>query len=468
MTKLLKLPYQQKAVRKIDHFNGRALLADEMGLGKTIETLLWIKKHPEKKPVVIVCPASLKWMWNDFIYNILKIRCEILNGQVPKKRSAELRRAMEKVLYKHTFIIVNYEILQHWTPYLKDLSPEILVIDECHYQKNRGAKRTKAVWRLSKDIPNVIAISGTPLTNRPAELWTTLRLIRPKEYKSFTTFAFRYCKPVLRHWGWEYKGASNIKELHRKLKSTMMIRRLKKDVLKELPDKTRHVIPFEIERKEYDEALNNFITWLSKKSISKANKAKKAQQLVQLGCLKRLAAELKMESVFCWIDNFLQESDGKLVLFCTHRKVVQQLHDRYYKKSVVVQGGVSNSKRARRVRAFQNNKKIRLFIGNIKAAGVGITLTAASSLAFVELDWVPGNHTQAEDRIHRIGQKNAANIYYLIAKDTIEEHLCKLLQEKQKILAATLDGKKKTNQLNIFDELEKELRIRNRLLGKHL
>ena len=460
MPKIKKLAYQLKAVRKIEHFNGRALLADEMGLGKSIEALLWIKRHPKRRPVIIVCPASLKWVWEVFVHDVLKIRCEILQGQTPREPPTRLRRAMEDVLGKTPpFIIVNYEILQHWMPHLKSLKPKVLIVDECHYQKSRKAKRTKAVWKLSKDIPHVIALSGTPLTNRPSELWTTLRLIQPNEFKSFTLFAFRYCNPVRRPWGWEYKGASNLGELHRKLHSTMMIRRLKKDVLKELPDKTRLIVPLEIEGwDEYYRAQYDFVIWLSKISITKAKRAIKAEQLVKMGYLKRLSAELKMEGVLSWVDNFLEESGGKLVLFCMHKKIIKILRNKYKRLCVVVDGSVTGAKRKGAVRGFQSNKRIRLFIGNIRAAGVGITLTAASTLAFVEMDWTPGNHTQAEDRIHRIGQKNAAMIYYLIAKGTIEEKLCELIQKKQKILAATLDGSANANQLNIFDELEKALK----------
>jgi len=454
-----KLPYQSKAVHRIEHFNGRALLADEMGLGKTVEALLWVKEHPNRRPVIIVCPASLKWMWKSFIHRVLKVRCEILYGTSPPKTG---------LTGKHSFLIINYEILQYWTTELKKLKPKILIIDEVHYIKNYKAKRTQAIRRLKK-IPYIIAISGTPLTNRPAELWNVLHLLRPDKFHDKLPFVIRYCNRKWTPWGWDISGASHLKELHRKLKSTMMIRRLKKDVLKELPDKTRHIIPLEIKREEYEEALNNFIKWLSKKSISKANRAMKAKSLTKMGYLKRLAAELKMKPVLSWIDDFLEESDEKLVLFCIHKNIIRLLHNKYKGISTIVDGNVSGEKRKKAIHNFQKNKRIRIFIGNIKVAGVGITLTAASSLVFVEMDFVPGNHTQAEDRIHRIGQKNAVNIYYLIAKDTIEENLCKLIQKKQKILASTLDGKKKcSNQLNIFAKLEKELQNRNRLSGNHL
>ena len=448
MTKLKS--FQLTAVRKIEHFKGRALLADEMGLGKTFEALQWLQNHPEIRPVIVICPAFLKWVWETIASLHFNMRGEVLEGTKPQKI---------RLIKNKNFLIINYEILQYWHTYLEKLKPQALIIDECHYQKSRRAKRTKAVKKLSKKIPHIICISGTPLVNRPAELWTTLNLIRPDEFPSFILFAFRYCKPIMTPWGWQYKGANNLKELHRKLNSLMMIRRLKKDVLKELPDKTRYIIPLDIEDgEEYDEAVTNFIRWLSKISISRAKKAKRAKKLVQMGYLKRLAAKLKMKSVLKWVDYFLRENNGKLVLYCTHREIIKILHKRYQKISVIVDGSITGKNRILAVRSFQSNKKIRIFIGNIKAAGVGITLTAASSLAFVEMDWVPGNHTQAEDRIHRIGQKSAATIYYLVAKDTIEENLCKLIQKKQAILSATLDGGKRSNPLDIFDELEKTLK----------
>ena len=447
MTKLYK--YQKKGVRKIQHFKGRALLADEMGLGKTLEALKWLHDNPDKRPAVIVCPASLKWVWETEASLHLGMRSEVLNGQKPPKGGFTGR---------HSLIIINYEILQHWSKYIQELNPQVLILDECHYIKNLRAKRTKAVQKLAKKIPCVIGISGTPLTNRPYELWSILNLIRPDIFNSVWTYRWRYCKPVRKPWGWEYKGADNLSELHRKLKSLMMIRRLKKDVLTELPDKTRQIIPMDVEnRSEYQEALNNFITWITRKSTIKAERAKRAERLVQMGYLKRLSAELKMKAVLQWIDDFLESSDGKLVLYCVHKKIIEQIHSKYKHISVVVDGSVTGRKRKIAIKTFQGNKSIRLFIGNIKAAGVGITLTAANTLAFVEMDWTPGDHVQAEDRIHRIGQKKAAMIYYLIAKGTIEEDLCELIQKKQTVLSATLDGKKKVNRLNIFDELQKVL-----------
>lgn len=471
MTKPKLKKHQRKAVKKIDQFKGRALLADEMGLGKTWEALWWCKIHPEKRPIIVVCPANLKWVWEMEAWKLLKIRAVVLSGRKPPKKKKGFK-THHKELY-----IINYEILNKWVPFLWKLKAMVLIPDEVHYQKSRGAKRTLALNRLSKGplrkkrrskkgrklkkrrrIPHVLAISGTPLTNRPAELYTTLRLVRPKIYNHHDFFMHRYCKPVWREWGWEYKGATNIKELHRKLKKQMMIRNLKKNVLKDLPDKTRTVIPMDIEnRKEYQEAETDFITWLTKKSATKARKASKAKQLVQLGYLKRLAADLKMKQVLQWIENFMEQSSEKLVVFGIHKKIIKQIHKKYPHTSVVIDGSTSSKNRKRAVQSFQHNKKIRLFIGNIQAAGVGITLTASYTLALVELDWVPGNMMQVEDRLHRIGQKNAVMIYYLVAKDTIEEKLCEILQKKQRILSKVLDGSIKKNKLDVFKSLNKAL-----------
>jgi SWI/SNF-related matrix-associated actin-dependent regulator 1 of chromatin subfamily A len=163
-----------------------------------------------------------------------------------------------------------------------------------------------------------------------------------------------------------------------------------------------------------------------------------------------------------WVENFLAESDGKLVLFAIHKNIVGELQKRFKALCVVVNGSTSNRNRQLAVDKFQQNKRCRLFIGNIKAAGVGLNLTAANTVAFAELDWVPGNHTQAEDRIHRIGQKGSASIFYLVAKGTIEDKLCAVIEDKQRVLNTVLDGNGRGDNLDIFaklcDELQKEQR----------
>jgi len=442
--------YQKQAVKRIHQLNGRVLLADEMGLGKTLEGLQWL--HESKNfPAIVICPATLKWLWKSEALNHLGIHSSILHGTKPPKSQLTKTRRLT---------ILNYDILQYWEGYIKSIKPKTLIIDECHFTKTRGALRSRITKRLSRSIPYIIAMSGTPLTNRPSELWNILNIIRPDLYPNFITYAFQYCKPTRRPWGWEYKGANNLKELHRKLSESMMIRRLKKKVLQELPDKIRSVIPMKTKHlKTYRDAENDFINWLTKQSITKANRAKRAERLVQMGYLKRLAARMKMKLVLRWVKDFLDNTNKKLVIFAIHRKIIERIHNQF-PKSVVIDGRTSDRKRQQAIYNFQHNPNIRLFIGNIHAAGHGITLTASHTLAFIELDWVPGNLIQAEDRIHRIGQKESVIIYYLITKGTIEEKLCKIIQHKQNIVSSTLDGNENVNQLSVYNELERMLRKR--------
>lgn len=418
-----------KAIRK---FRGRALLADEMGLGKTIQSLYWSFKTKKARPIIVVCPSSLKINWQREAERHVGMMSEILESRKPPTR---------KPLQRHPILIINYDILSYWVDWLRDLDPSVIIFDEVHYIKNRSSGRCKASKKLAKGIKHVIGISGTPLTNRPSELWAILNIIRPDLYKSFWSFAQAYCKPTKRPWGWEYKGASNLPKLHEELCDNLMIRRLKVDVLEDLPEKQRHIVPVELKRlKEYREAATNFIDWLSKKDISKAKSAARAEALVKLGYLKRLSAELKLEYTVAWIDAFLEQSDGKLVVFAKHKSILKPLFERYRKQAVLIDGSVKGTKRQDAVDQFQRNKKVRIFFGNLQAAGVGLTLTKAHTFLFAELDWVPADHLQAEDRIHRIGQSKLVSIYYLIALKTIEEDLADIIVNKQSISNAVLDG----------------------------
>lgn len=443
-------PYQEEGVDLLEMFDGRALLADEMGLGKTLQALTYLRRnHKTVLPAVVVCPASLKLNWARESMQHINCRAHVLTGRSPPESRMELSRAR--------LLIVNYEVLPYWLDWLIDLDPQLVMVDECQYIKNRSAQRTRAVKLLCRNRPHVIMMSGTPLTSRPAELYPSLNILMPETFDSFTAFAWEYCRPRKTPWGWQYKGATNLDQLHEILRESCMIRRKKKDVLTQLPDKTRTVIPIDLPRKslhEYQYAEENFLRWLAKNhGKAKAKRASKSQQLVRMGYLKRLAASLKYNSIVEWIDNFFRASDGKLVMFGVHQDIIKPLVRHYHSLCVHVDGNVPNHKRQIAVDMFQQDKRKRLFIGNLQAAGVGLTLTASHNVGFCELGWTPGEHTQGEDRVHRIGQANAANCYYLVARHTIEEDLCALIQEKQLILDATLDGVEGAEDLDIFDQL---------------
>lgn len=438
-------PFQKQGVAYIERRNGRALIGDEMGLGKTVQVVAWLQLRQDVRPVTIVTPANAKLVWRNHIRDWMSDygRVEVLNGTKPSKINADI-------------VIVNYDILKHWLEELKALKPLCVIIDECHYIKNSKAQRTKALKKLVSGVPYFLALSGTFIVNRPAEGYNAISLIEPSLFPSFFKYAERFCNAHHNGFGWDFRGASNTKELHDILTNTIMIRRKKADVLSELPDKIRSFVPLEItNRNEYVYAEENFIDWLKDNiSDSKAERAKRAEQLVKVETLKQLAVKGKIKQVIEWIRDFI-DSDGKLVVFAVHKETIDALAKEFKNVAVKLDGSTPQNKRTEIAKQFQQNDNIRLFIGNIQAAGVAITLTAASSVAFVELPWTPGELMQAEDRCHRIGQKNAVNIYYLIAEDTIEETIAKLLDTKRQVLDGVLDGTK-TDEESLFSELIKK------------
>jgi len=501
-------PYQEEVEQEVERLDGRALLAMEMGTGKTLVALTYLKNHPEIRPAIIVCPAAVKYVWSDQAKQHCGLRTTVCHGQkAPKK---------DGLLQTNRIFIINYDILIYWANYLRQLHPKIVILDETHFVKSRGITRTRAVRKLcspirkvplnnlvaekrmnpkdlqeddwvsfeDKDgtiikgivssvsdntaviktqIPHLIGLSGTPLTNRPEELWSTLNLIWPDYFPAFWPYGQEFCEPKMTPYGtWEFKGASNLDVLHKRLKRIGMIRRLKRDVLKDLPSKRRVVVPLDIDnRKDYDKALNDFINWLTAQDAAKAKRAKHAEKLVQMAYLRRLAAEGKIKSVCDWIDSFLEEADDKLVVGCLHHSVIDKLHERYRKISVTFTGKTSTKRRRVAIMEFRKDPRKRIIFGQIKAIGTGVDglQDTASTSAIIEFPWDPGTLSQFEDRIHRIGQKRNAMVYCLVAKDTIEEKLCQILQDKQDVLTRTLDGEKDVERLkiDIYTQLEREI-----------
>lgn len=461
-------PFQAKGVSFIEARNGRALIGDEMGLGKTVQALAWLQHHPECRPAVIVCPASLKLNWKkEAEFWMSDPRVEVLNGMAPYKPSGDV-------------LIINYSILKAWVDKLIEIDVKALVFDEAHYTKNSKSQRTKASKKLAKQTKHVIGLTGTAIVNRPVEIVNIVQMIDKTVIPNKWHFLHRYCNPKHNGFGWSFKGSSNTEELHNKLTSSVMIRRKKKDVLTDLPDKIRAFIPMELDNQStYKKAENDFISYVKdqveydvrnkvqglKKDVFgdvitvdeerldelKNEKASKVNMLSKIEALKQVAVKGKLEQSISWIRDFL-ESDQKLVVMAVHKFVINELMKAFPDISVKVDGSVSGKDRDHAVRRFQTDPKCRLFVGNVQAAGVGLTLTAASNLVFLELPWTPGEVSQAEDRIHRIGQKESVTIHYLLAEGTIEEEIAELIDEKRKVLDAVLDGEE-TDQTSLLSEL---------------
>lgn len=450
--KTIPFSYQMECVKEIEDFDCRSLVALDMGLGKSLISLI-VAQRNNLFPMIVVCPASLKWNWQAECTKHLGIRSRILEGTKPPP--------VHGFRWIPPITIVNYDILHHWFNHLIDLDPKLIVLDEVHYCADVRTKRTKTVNSLCKRMENILGLSGTPLVNRPIEMFTILNILRPDVFPSRWKYAFRYCDGKKGYYGWDFKGASNISELHSKLTEHLMVRRLKIDVLKDLPSKQRIVLPMPITNaKEYGEAQRDFIGWLRKTAPEKVTRARKAQSLTKLSHLKRLAAAGKMKASMEWVDSFLSESDGKLLLFAVHKSIIKELKDRYKRICVVIDGLVTGKDRQLSVEKFQKNKTIRILIGNIKAAGVGLNLTAANTVAFAELAWHPGAHVQCEDRAWRIGTTQSVTVYYLVGYGTLESDLVELIQTKAQVLNAVLDDGQ-GEDLDIFDQLTKKMMEKN-------
>lgn len=446
MANLNEYAYQDRCVDEIFAANGRTLVSLDMGLGKTIISLRYVLQAADALPALVVCPASVKFNWVYEALDKFGIHADVCESQRPPESGGLSMRS--------GITIINYDIATYWVDHIHSQRFRSLIIDECQYLQNPRAKRTKAIARIAADIPKILALSGTPITNRPSELYPILNILWPHLFPSFWSYAEQFCNPKRTPWGWDYKGAANLDRLHAILKSCGMVRYRKDEVLKDLPDKVRRIIPCEIEhREQYEEASTDFLGWLKKHKAGRVRSASRAEQLARLGYLIRLAAKLKMRGPANWANRFLEETNEKLIIFAIHKKALQLLRRRIHAEHVYIDGSTSPKLRQLAVEQFQKDPKTRVIIGQMQAAGVGTTLTAASEIGLFEIPWRPADALQAEKRADRIGQKSTVFANYLIAGGTIEEDLCRILQKKQEIISSVLDGGPAPDDLNIYDEL---------------
>lgn len=420
-------PFQRAGVEFIEETGGHALIADQMGLGKTIQTLAYLQLHPEMRPALIICPASLKQNWEKEANSWLETddTIQILKGKKPTELTGDI-------------IIANYDIVTGWLPKLKESDIKIMILDESHAIKNQKSKRTRSILALSKVIPKCLLLSGTPILNRPIELWTQLQVINPLQYnrKSFFRFADAYCGAVKGRFGWDFSGASNIDKLSDELRQ-VMIRRTKDQVYKELPPKIRSMVPIQLSnREEYEKVEEEFLEWLAEEKGKMAVlrvEMNHIEEMIKIEYLKQTAANGKMQYSLSWIKEFLKSGE-KIVIFATHTNIINRVYSEFEDIAVKIDGSVAVEKRQEIVDKFQNDKDIKVFVGNMQAAGVGITLTTASNVVFLELGWTAALHDQAEDRCHRIGQQDNVNVYYLLAENTIDERISALIESKREVI----------------------------------
>lgn len=437
------MPYQKAGVAYAGSV-GRCLIADQMGLGKTVEAIASLE-YRDAFPAIIVCPASLKENWKREINKWLPHRSvNILSG---KGNIANV-----------DVNIVNYDIIGRFVEPIMHLKPMGLVLDESHYVKTSKTKRTEAVRDIAKKVPQsgtVLLLSGTPVTNRPEELVSQLEILGMlSRFGGKWAFLKRYTNAYHNGFGWDTKGASNLNELNMKLRQNCYIRRTKDEVLKELPAKTRNVVHVEPSGKgyaEYRKAEGDLLAFLAENGYRASDTA---EHLRRTTVLKRLAADAKMESVIEWIDSFLESCDRKLVVFAHNVAIVDYLAGKY--GNLRVSGQDSMEDRQHAVDSFQKDPKARVIVLNLQAGGVGLTLTAGSDVCFVQQGWTPGEHDQAEDRCHRIGQQNSVQAWYLIGVNTIDEDIYDLIDAKRAVVDAVTEGDE-VQQASVVGDLMKRL-----------
>ena len=338
--------------------------------------------------------------------------------------------------------ILNYEIVAAHREALGRLAPRALVVDESHYVKNPHAKRTQAVRRLASSVSEDglrLALTGTPVLNHAEELIAQLRVIgRLEDFGSGARFSREF--RTAQH-------AYSEERLHWHLRRRCFVRRLKSEVLPQLPAKRQVVVPIALDNeREYRLAEEDVIEWLRSQPLdlaeldAKIAAALRAQRLAQLGTLQRLAARGKLHGALAWIHDFLASGEP-LVVFARHVEVQRAVLERF-PDALHILGSDPTAERDAAVRAFQDPDGPRLIVGATRVAGQGITLTRASNVCFLELEWTPAMHDQAEDRCHRIGQRDAVTAWYLLAAGSIDETMAELLQRKRGIVAAVTEGRR--------------------------
>jgi SWI/SNF-related matrix-associated actin-dependent regulator 1 of chromatin subfamily A len=417
------LNHQKEAIEKLAG-SKRFILADDMGLGKTTSTIIAALETKAKK-ILIICPASLKINWQREIENYTDRSVYIAEG---KHFSTE-----------HDFVIVNYDILKNFYD-LKDKENslitksnfELIIIDEAHYIQNGQAQRTKLVNSFVKSVDKLWLLTGTPMTSRPMNYYNLLFLIESPVAQNWMAYAIRYCQGYQFKAGnrkiWNVSGASNLEEL-RDRTSRQVLRRLKTEVL-DLPDKIISPIYLRLKSKLYEGLMGEYYDWYKNK---KEESSSLTVQFSKLMKVRQVIAEEKINDTIELAQNIIDQ-DKKVIIFTNFTDTLQKIHSHFGKQSVYLDGSCTKPQRQYAVDQFQENDKIKVFVRNLKAAGVGITLTAGEAVIMNDLSFVPSDHDQAQDRAYRYGQKNSVSVYYPIFENTIEGVIYDMLSKKKNII----------------------------------
>ena len=435
--------------------NERVIIGDQPGLGKTIQSI-GIVTYVKAWPCLVICPSSLKENWRREFEKVTGKKAMILTDAVKKNYKLFYEAGLADVF------IVNYESLKKyfvssiskptkWT--LRDVffRKEIemfksVIIDELHRCKSSQTHQSKFTKGITTGKKYIIGLTGTPVVNKPKDLVSQLFIINQMKevFGNYKHFVDTYCAGT--------NEASNLKELNALLRNNCFIRREKQAVLTDLPDKQRQVVVCEISnRKEYDDAEKDLIKYLVEykdASDEKIASTLRGEIMVKIGILKNISARGKLADVFEFVDDIM-EAGEKLILFIHLKEVAAAVMNKYH-GAVSITGADDMISRQNAVDRFQKDPKVKLIVCSIKAAGVGLTLTASSRVGFIEFPWTYADCEQCEDRAHRIGQKDSVTCYYFLGKHTIDSKIYKIIQTK-KAIAQAVTGSTEQIPENIVD-----------------
>ena len=438
------LDHQKIAIEKLAG-SKRFILADDMGLGKTTSTIIAALETGAKK-ILIVCPASLKINWQREIANYSDRPVFIAEG---KKFSTE-----------DDFVIVNYDILKNFhdsDPKKKDESLllqsgfDLVILDEAHMISNVQAQRTKIINSFAKKVDRVWLLTGTPMTSRPMNYYNLLNLIESPVAQNWKAYAIRYCQGFQFTAGkrkvWNVTGASNLEEL-RDRTSKQILRRLKEDVL-DLPDKIITPVYLRLKSKEYEDLMGEYFDWYDKNPDESSSLTVQFSKLMKV---RKVIANEKTKQTIEFAENIIEQGK-KVIIFTNFTDTLQTIYQHFSKQAVYLDGSCSNVMRQQAVDQFQNDDKIKVFVGNLKAAGVGLTLTSAEAVIMNDLSFVPAEHAQAEDRAYRYGQKSNVLVYYPLFENTIEGTIYDILNRKKEIIRTVMGDGVVENTGDIVEEI---------------
>jgi SWI/SNF-related matrix-associated actin-dependent regulator 1 of chromatin subfamily A len=421
------LSHQKEAIQKLVE-NKKFILADDMGLGKTTSTIIAALEAGAKK-VLIICPATLKINWKREIENYSDKSVYIAEG---KNFSTD-----------SDFVIINYDIIKNFhDPKKKDNSQvllskfDLVIIDEAHYIKNAQAQRTKLINDIVKDIDRLWLLTGTPMTSRPIDYFNLLSLVDSPVAKNWMAYVIRYCEGYQFKVGprkvWNVMGASNLEELRDRTVG-LTLRRLKENVL-DLPDKIITPVYLRLKSNQYEAVMGEYYDWYDKNPDESKSLTVQFSKLTKV---RQIIADEKIAQTIEIAENII-EQDKKVIIFCNFTDSLNKITEHFGKSAVKLDGSMSKAGRQFSVDQFQENPKVKVFVGNIKAAGVGITLTAAEAVVMNDLSFLPSDHAQAEDRAYRYGQKNNVLVYYPIFENTIEGIIYDILNNKKLVISTVM------------------------------